>query len=304
MDYYIDITAKKQVHLVEWLRFIQDSRPIRKINKGDICILDFRNASFLYSYHICSIACLIEEFHINGAKIQFKYKSRSGPGRFIHYTKFDKYWNKNFDRNNCFLKIRNDVIPVWQLDHERIDPFADLAEKFYSDHCLPGKDLSILRLSVVEALNNIQDHSESKVKGFVFSQYFPTKSKLVVSICDFGVGIPNKVNTYLKKNGEKELSHPAALQKAFELNFTTKSRPNNAGKGLDTILTHVKTTDGEIQVVTNKAIYSNKIKDSKWLNTINDEMNLSFNGTCISIELNTNFFVPVEKEIDVELDLF
>lgn len=304
VDITIEITAKRQTHLIEWLRFIQESRPKAKFQKGTRCVFDLRNASFLWPHHLCAIACLAEEYQLFGATIKFKYKMRSKTGSFIYFIKFDKYWNKHFNKDSCFLSLRKDVMPIWQLNPEKIDSYSDLAAGFYNNHSLSGKDLTILRSSVVEALNNINDHSESKVKGFIFTMYYKNTSKLEIAICDFGVGISTKVNNYLRSIGEPELSHPQALQKAFELNFTTKSRPNNAGKGLDMILSQVKTTDGEIQVVTNKAFYSNKIHDSRPLQTMNDQLNLSFDGTCIIIELNTNNFLPLEQEITEELDLF
>jgi hypothetical protein len=291
-------------HLVEWLRFIQDARPKNKLSKKDKCTIDCRESGFLQPYHLSSLACLIEEYARTGARIDFKLPRRSRTTKFLDGIKFTKYWNNNFNRNSCFLNFRKDVLPVWQLHNERIDAFGELAQGFYSNHCLPGKDLSKLKLIVVEALNNIYDHSESVVKGFVFTQYFPKKTELVISICDLGVGIANKVNTYLKKNGEKELSHNDALQKAMTKGFTTRSVPHNGGLGLDNILSHVRTSDGEIIIVTNKAFYSNKVKDSITLAPISDDMKLSFNGTYLVIKLNTSKFLETEKEVNIEEQLF
>ena len=302
MDYIIKITERH--HLVEWLRFIQDSRPKTKLSKIDLCIFDFRNARFIRPVHLSTLACLIEEYHSMNVRLKFKIKPNSSTGRFLTYIKFDKYWNKNFDRNNCFLNLRKDILPVWQLQDERIDSFGKLAQEFYTKHCSPGKDLTALRLTVVEALNNIQDHSESKVSGFVFTQYFKPRSELIISICDFGVGIANKVNSYLKKEGAKELTNAEALEKALQLGFTTKSKPNNAGRGLDNILSYVKTTNGEIQIITNRALYSNKVKNSIPMPIISDDMKLSFNGTVIEIKLDTRNFIPVELEVSEILQLF
>lgn len=41
-------------------------------------------------------------------------------------------------------------------------------------------------------LNNIKDHTEFDI-GSIFAQHFPNKKEVVISVSDFGLGIPDKV---------------------------------------------------------------------------------------------------------------
>lgn len=288
---------------MEWLRSIHEKRVKGKLSRKDKCVFDFRKVEFLEPSHLTTLACLIEEYKIAGARIYFKVKKNSTTERFLKQTKFINYWDKNFNRDHCFISSFQNILPIWHYQEEKINPFADLAQQFYSTHSLQGKDLTPLRISVVEALNNIKDHSNSKIGGFVFTQYFKNTSIIIISICDFGVGIPNKVNQFLKANGLRQLEHNDALEKALQLKFTTRSTPSNGGYGLDTILSHIKTTDGEIKILSNKAFFSKKIKNSKTLKTINDSIDLSFSGTFLEIRLNSSHFLPEEDELPEEMNL-
>ena len=159
----------------------------------------------LYPSHLTSLACLIEQHKLAGAKIRFKYDRQTKTGQYLVKTKFINYWNKGFNRNHCFTSELHNTLPIWQLEYERINSYAERTKSFYEAHSIVDKDLTPVILTIQEALNNVSDHSESKAGGFIFTQYYPKKSELEVSICDFGIGIPNKVNKYLAKNDQKKL---------------------------------------------------------------------------------------------------
>lgn len=295
------ITIPNNTNLVEWLRFIQEHRNNKKDNRYLICIIDFTKVDFLQPFHLASLACLLEEYKMSGARINFKSKRTTESGKFISYTKFNRYWKRFFNRNFCFTSEINNTLPIWKYDKTRIDSFATLAENFYSNHSVKGKDMSVLRNSIVEALNNISDHSESKVSGFISTQYYKAKNELVIAICDFGKGIPRTVNSYLKKNGENKLSDCLALSRALEYGFSTRSTPQNRGFGLDNILTNVKVTNGEIIIVSNKALLTKKTRDGAYLTPILDNLEFSFPGTYLVIKLNTNYFRDLEEEDGTEM---
>lgn len=302
MKYLIEIPQKD--HLVAWVRFIEESRPTTKLSWLDSCEFDFRKVQFLQPYHLTSLACLIEEYKLFGAKrIRMKTKPNTELERFLRGTSFDRYWKRNFDRDFCLKSEFMNVLPIWQFKPERIDPFANLTERFYANHCLPEKDLSPLRFTVVEALNNINDHSLSKIGGFIFTQYYNNHKELVISICDFGVGIPTKVNSFLARTGQKKLAENKALEKALEQGFSTRSTPNNRGYGLDTILSNVEAAEGQIEILSNRAFYWCRMNKEK-CTTGTDNIKLNFKGTYLVIRLKTSKFLKLEKETNEEVELF
>jgi len=302
MKYWIEIPQEN--HLVAWVRFIEESRPKGPIGWLDVCEFDFRKIEFLQPYHLTSLACLIEEYKYCGARrIRMRTKKNSVVEKFLRATSFDRYWTWKFDRDFCLKSDLMNVLPIWQFKPERIDPFANVTQNFYTSHCLPEKDLSPLRYSVAEALNNIKDHSLSKIGGFIFTQYYEKQKELVISICDFGVGIPTKVNSFLGRIGIEKLPENKALEKALEQGFSTQSTPNNRGYGLDTILSNVQAADGQIDILSNHAYYWCRVKGKK-CSKGSDNIKLNFRGTYLVIRLNTSKFLKLEKESDEEVELF
>lgn len=289
--------------LIPWLRFINESRSnVFRYSKRDLIRFDLTFNGVIQPHQFTSLACLIEEYKNKGATIEIKSKKQTPAGQFIKSTKFDKYWNNNFDKDFCLKSDRDNIIPIWKFNKERLDAYANLILNFYSAHAMKGKDLTRLRLTIVEALNNINDHSKSEVGGFIYTQYYPKSNELIISICDFGIGIPKSVQNYYKAMNLGKISDDKALIKALELNFTTGSMPYNAGKGLDNILDNVSATSGEIIIVSNSAFYSNSIKDGYKADKT-EIINLKFKGTYIKVKLNTSKFLDQEEEEAEEMSL-
>jgi hypothetical protein len=222
------IKIPNETLLVAWLRFINDSRPnVKSYTKRDLIKFDLTNTGVIQPHQITSLGCLIEEYVNKGALVEILIKKKTSTGKFITGTMFAKFWKKHFDRNICLAGGLKNIIPIWKYSKEKIDAYANLILAFYSAHAIKGKDLTPLRLTVVEALNNIDDHSNSSVGGFIYTQYYPNSHELIISICDFGIGIPKKVQAFYKSNSLGKISDTDALKKAMELNFTTGSMPYN-----------------------------------------------------------------------------
>ncbi|HTB32296.1 MAG TPA: ATP-binding protein [Bacteroidia bacterium] len=289
-------------HLVEWLRFIIDARNKRSNVWRRHYTFDFTNADFLSPFHLVSLACVIEEYKQTDNAISFKYAPKSSVEKYAKYSKFDYYWRNGFDKDYCLsLQTYSNTMPIWQHKQEYVDTFGMIVQRFYKSH-FKGKDLTSLGLTVVEALNNITDHANSPISGFVATQYLPAKSRLIIAICDFGVGIPYNVNQYLKKEGKHKLNDVNALEEALFQGFSTYSKPHNRGFGLDTILSNVKASNGEIQIVSNKAYYTeqsvnNNVRRGKY------DLQFSFPGTYLIIKFDTSTFRPIEQEFGGELEV-
>ena len=77
-----------------------------------------------------------------------------------------------------------------------------------------------------EIFNNINNHAgKSGDIASAIMQHFPKRSEVDIAISDFGEGIPARV-----REKEPEISNDgAAILKAVEENFSTRSTPRNRG---------------------------------------------------------------------------
>lgn len=137
-----------------------------------------------------------------------------------------------------------------------IDGYATEAQKYFQNAYLKGKSLDSLHISLTEVFNNIFDHSGSLVDGYVLTQYYPKIGKIVTSICDFGIGIPKKINQYWIDHKKEMLPDDLALKAALKRKVSSQSTPHNRGFGLANILDSVSKLGGEVEIRSNYAVFS------------------------------------------------
>ena len=153
-----------------------------------------------------------------------------------------------------------------------------------------------LNIALAELFNNIIDHSKSTVSGYTTNQYYPKSNKLKIAVCDFGIGIPNKINEYLVSQGKDKIPSSLALSKAFEIGFSTKSSPRNRGFGLDTLMNIIENSNGSFKVISNDAMLTLEPNQKVEL----FKLNHSFHGTHFEIILDTTTFYKKNNETSDE----
>lgn len=98
---------------------------------------------------------------------------------------------------------------------------------------ISSKRLATVQVCIEEALNNIRDHAD-EATGCIFAQYIPFYNEVLISISDFGVGIPYNIQQVIPS-----LTDYQALRQAVVRGFSTESTPQNRGHGLDNLIHNV-----------------------------------------------------------------
>ncbi|MFH0822827.1 MAG: ATP-binding protein, partial [Pseudomonadota bacterium] len=106
-----------------------------------------------------------------------------------------------------------------------------------------------------EIYNNAFEHSGTSIGVFSCGQHFPSKDELVLSVVDFGRGIPGKVRSFLREHADEErvsrLTGASCLKWAFQAGNTTKvGEPG--GSGLDLLKEFVRVNQGKLEVYSNE----------------------------------------------------
>ncbi len=133
--------------------------------------------------------------------------------------------------------------------------------------------------NVLELYANAFEHSSSEIGVFTCGQRFPKKNSLILTIIDFGIGIPQSLNDYFKESGESFYGN-SRLEMAFQDGFSTKKRERPRGIGLDLLKDFIQKNHGSMD------IYSN----NEYAHITSTEINYMikdfyFNGTAINIKL-------------------
>jgi hypothetical protein len=174
-----------------------------------------------------------------------------------------------------------------------IDSYATQAQRYFQNAYFQGKNLDSLHISLTEVFNNIFDHSDSAVDGYVLTQCFPKIDRIIISLCDFGVGIPTKINEIWQASGKDKLSDAAAIRASLVRRISSQSTPQNRGLGLYNLFNIVRKLNGEISILSNNGVFnryaSGEIKAYK--------PNIFFSGTLITITLYKSYLPDIEEEI-------
>lgn len=180
--------------IIIWIRVLQENRLHLEDHKVDILEIDLFDISFLEPCNIVSLSLLIEECYNQEAIINFIPPKKISVDSYLKNIRFYEYWQVGFQGNQFTLVKISTTLCLWKISQSMIDVYANEVKNYYQENYFQNKDLTGLHVSLTEVFNNIFDHSESKTDGYVLTQYYPNKLKIRTSICDFGIGIPNKIN--------------------------------------------------------------------------------------------------------------
>jgi len=132
-----------------------------------------------------------------------------------------------------------------------------------------------------EIYNNAFEHSGSEIGVSSCGQHFPTHNELVLSVVDFGQGIPAKVRKFLSSDPRAEqLTAAGCLRWAFQRGTTTKPKEEPGGLGLDLLKEFVRINQGKLEVYSNEGYALIDKDDERFTNRTT-----SFEGTVFHITL-------------------
>lgn len=155
------------------------------------------------------------------------------------------------------------------------------------------RELASLKVCLEEVFNNIRDHSAVNI-GCSASHYDSANGKAIICISDFGIGIPGRVRTRTALESDQ-----AAIAKACEHGFSTRTTPRNMGAGLHVLIQNVVARNhGTVIISSGQGMYSCVTGlDGKLKGTPRAAPG-KYPGTMIYITLNKSDFVP--DEVDAE----
>jgi len=278
----------KSQEMYDWFNFIEDG--LKANDNVNVLIVDFNEVDFLHTDDFVVLACLIESFSLNGASVAFI----GGTAKFnahLENIKFKFYWSKGFNREEFTISRNKSTLCLWKISHPKIPSYSNFAKTYFERTFLNNIDLLPLASNLDEVFNNIFDHSKSPIAGYIITQYFPIKKKLSFSVCDFGIGIANSINSYRIEKGEKPIDDWKAISLSLEQGFSVKSTPQNRGFGLNNILELTESSNGTLSIVSNEGILIKRAgKNYEMGNT-----GFSFSGTLIKVEVDTNTFENIDE---------
>lgn len=270
-------------------------------------IIDFSDAEFIRNHFISIIGMGLEIVRKRGVDVEIKKPNNNkvlNSMKRINFLSFFCDENNKDDIYKTMVKYTN--IP---LENNSL-----ILQEFYSyfitqfmgkvANLSPKLQKKILQ-KIFELFSNVFRHSYSALGLFCSGQFYPNQDKFNFTIVDNGVTIKKNVNKYLSKEFTKSRS---SLDKLLGKKFVpmdsvecikwalkdTNSTTGAGGLGLSLLMDLIKVSKGSIEIISGNGYYG--IKDAQ---EYTKALEKSFEGTIISIELNTHsgtyYFLKEEK---------
>lgn len=213
---------------------------------------------------------------------------------------------KRYINNTIELQGHKDAIYLDVIKNQQVQNHISYKIIPWVSDCIGRKkgkipsstELASIQVALQEIFNNINDHSKVEV-GCYFGYFEHNKNAILFCISDFGVGIPHKVR---QKTPEVKTDEDA-IKKACEKDYSTKSKPNNAGVGLFILKQNIILNKGSLTIFSNWGIYK-IINFNGRMEEITAKAESFYPGTLIILEypLDNIVFDDVEDEFDWGLD--
>lgn len=208
-------------------------------------------------------------------------------GEVLRYVKaigLQDFCHKNFSESIEINEIQSfTAMPIKRLTRESMDYYINTTQTYFESIC-QGKDLGVLNIALAELINKVHDHAKSPIDSYVFCQYYPKNSEIIIAVSDLGIGIPYSVNSYMQRNGNPLISAEDTIKWALKFRKTTQSMPYNAGRGLDTISSFLQKNKE------NWYLYSDSVimESSPHPNNFEENPVKNFKGTIIEISIKVS----------------
>jgi hypothetical protein len=132
-----------------------------------------------------------------------------------------------------------------------------------------------------EIYSNAFEHSDTGIGVYSCGQHFPEQDTLVLSVVDFGQGIPAKIRNFVGNDPRAPgLPADACLRWAFKRGKSTCTEGVARGLGLDLLKEFVQLNEGKLEVYSNEGYAIIDKNGERYENR-----SISFEGTIVHITL-------------------
>lgn len=249
----------------------------RELNEVDLSIrLDFSRCDFLRQNAVAFLGGLIRLVEKRGGHVKIdqdtlKYTVQNNLKKNNFLTIFG---GKTVENQGNTISFRQDLL----FDKKKMMEY--LKKQWLGKGWVHISDelTDLIAGKVAEIYLNSFEHSDSDIGVFSCGQHYPKLNQLILSVVDFGKGIPANVKHYL---GLSNVKASKTLKWAFQSGNTTKSEKVGRGLGLGILKDFVQINNGSLEVFSHGGYVQINKK-----NEIYEEWPSFFGGTLINIKLN------------------
>lgn len=260
--------------------------------KADQFTFDFSSLNFIDGSGMTVISNTMEWLDYRKVKMFFSGHKRPHVD-CISYLDDCGFFHRHLGESvRPHARVRSTTLPFTKVAHADAHNWLEASFTPFMCNALGVQSgaLASIRSCVGEIFNNIQDHSTLNI-GFAHVQRYPNMKRVVVTISDFGRGIPNSM-----RQRHPGLTDTEAVLRATEEGITSQTTPRNRGLGLDLLIRRVTGNSGYVTIYSFNGAISCSSDD--YGNIVKTPImgNGAYPGTLVEISLRTDCFVGDDFE--------
>lgn len=222
---------------------------------------------------LASLTCALTRD--TGRKVYFSKPTEAGVLRYLTDQDFFKEFSVEGSTRIEAVR-RSSSLGLKRLEHNDLS-YIDQIPRWLelNSHMPPEAIKDVILTTVPEIIANVFDHSRSPIGCYICAQAYPNLRQLKLSTIDLGVGLLKTLQPKFP-----DLRHDSdAIALAVQPGITSKSRPNNAGIGLDVLRGFLMTSRGTLEIVSRDGCWKQEADGS----TTKSVLPFEFPGTCINL---------------------
>jgi anti-sigma regulatory factor (Ser/Thr protein kinase) len=256
----------------------------------DIVTLDFQATSSPYSNGMLPIIATISDLREQGHNFNLILPNDLNVSKFFistnwaHFLSPDRYFKINSQNT------KHSITKQFQDFSEIPSIIKEFMDVVISTIRIPKDILSALEWSVNEICDNVINHSQSKIGGFIEITVFTVKEQISFTISDAGKGILNT----LKEALPELRTDIQAIGEAIKAGVT-RNKEVGQGNGLAGSLRITTMSNGSIEIISGTGrFYTTKDNNNK-LEFFNAQ---NYKGTSVSGNIRLNKSFSISKALD------
>jgi hypothetical protein len=150
--------------------------------------------------------------------------------------------------------------PIKQLKQTRYDDPGGIISFLRGHIELSDETQGSLRTCINEAIQNVEDHADSRIEAVVGARFLPRPFNMVdIAVVDCGIGFAGS----LRRKHPDVLNAKTALERVINDGYSAKTLPSNLGQGISNIRTIVKNQlHGQLLILSEDGIAA--VSDYGW----------------------------------------
>lgn len=253
---------------------------------------DLSRTESLTPFGIIMLTATIRESFRNGKECLYQKPIDRDLQRFFRKVGFHKHFgikDEMFEEKDILHSGNVQLKRATGLDTMLIETLTEILDYHLS---ISRGVKESLRLSLIEAITNVIDHSEID-DYYICCQHYPERRQIRLCIADSGIGIRNSLSKSAEYTNLRNDHN--AIERATEEGVT--SRPGRAGLGLNHIKQFLTVNKGQLCIISGHGKVFWKFDQGK---TLRQCMPIEFTGTILKIIVNVDkdsfYFMSDETE--------